>query len=471
MSDNILTFPTASVLERGDHVELALRLLDEDTVSWEDRRVRPVTEAGEYHVFDSETGLWVHVPDEQLEVRVDSFAGAPVEGAKGPYPLRMRETDARAVVSVMKRHTCRTGFFRTDLVAFRNGYVLAAGADGVEYERTRPWHGQKDVLDVDYNPHWTMPDGTLLERYIETTFDYEQDRARLVEILGAALFGMGPRFKKAWFLADGLELRGRGGSGKSQFLAMLKGLVPPDRHTSVPPQDWGDDHYKGIQLRGKTLNVVFEAPSTDILREEAIKAVVFGEPIQRRAIRQDPVTFRCHALHVFACNHLPSAPGASAAFYDRWAILEFSKRFRGGAGEVTEVGQRVLDDELAVLVHLAVSGAQRLIEQGGYTSPHPDADRIEHWKRESDPVARFFAECTEPLDVDVLPADWTASRTLYEACLKWLNEQGHRSLTLQTFGRRVPATVKKARSNGSKYAVRLLSYSELAMQDEEGWGF
>lgn len=460
--DNVLPFPLGRVLERGDQIELAMRLVAEDAARAGD--VSPVTdERGTYHVWDRDARIWRAVDDHALECRVDEFAGAPVEGAKGPRPLKMKEGDAPAVVRVMRRHTFRPGFFRDDLVGFRNGVVIYPRGRELVVEPTTPEHGARAAVDVDYDPDWAMGDDALLARYLTTTFPDRDEQARILEIMGAALFGLGTRYKKAWFLADGPEIDGRGGTGKSQLLEMLAGLVPSERQCSVPPQDFADG-YRGALLYGKTLNVVFEAPDTEILREEGVKAIVHGELITRRPIRRDPITFRPSALHVFACNWLPEAPGASSAFWDRWAVVEFNRRFRGSHEVIPHLGERVVRDELAHLVHVAIRGASSLLERGRYSSSSAGREAVTRWRQNAEPVAMFVAEWCEPEPTSTM-RDWVSGAALYEAFTQWCKINGRSACSAHKFARRVPREIERGRSDGARYRLRLLDRTERERRD------
>lgn len=400
--------------------------------------------------------MWQHERDNGTLRRIDSFAGCDVLTKESSRPLKMKASDAPAVLDVMRRHTLRPGFFRDDLIAFDNSTAVHVAFGELVAEPLRADHGARIMLPVAYDPEWQMPESGLLAHYLRTTFDHEGDRLVVVELFGAALMGLGTRYKKAWFLTDGPEVEGQGGTGKSQLLKMLEGLVPDERQCSIPPQLFADD-YHGADLYGKTLNLVYEAPDTDILREEGIKAIVHGEQVRRRRIRESPIEFTPHALHVFAVNRLPDAPGASGAFWDRWRVLEFSKRFRETDDAVEAIGQKIVDTEFADLVHLALRGAARLLERGKYTSSDAQQRALDKWRLSADPVASFIFDMTEPAE-STSTATWISGARLYDAYRDWCGSRGHKPCSMQKFGRRLPPSVEKSRSGGrSRYKLELVS--------------
>lgn len=453
MTAEVIHLATRDILDRGSQQELAFRLLAAD------RRVaannEPRTDAANvYHTFDPESGLWRPRGQVELECRVDRFDGADVQGAKGPRPLKLKASDAPAVVSIMKRQTWEPGFFRDDLVAFANGFCAHVARGDLYFDRLRADHGARVMLPVAYEPDWTMPADGMLANYLRTTFDDEADRLLAVEILGAALLGLGTRYKKAFFVTDGPDVEGQGGTGKSQFLKMLEGLVPAERVSRIPPQLLADD-YHGVGLLGKTLNIVYEAPDTDILREEGVKAIIHGESIRRRPIRQEPIEFTPSALHIFAVNRLPDAPGATGAFWDRWRVLEFSRRFRDTGDAIADLAEKILAAELADLVHLALRGAERLLRNAKYSTSAASADALERWRLHADPVAMFVFEMTEPIE-STAPGSWITAARLYDAYRQWASSRGHSPCSMQKFGRRLPSEVEKSRSGGvSRYRLDL----------------
>lgn len=460
MSD-LLTFPVGGILERGDQVELAMRLIEFDQ-----RRTgeRPVTdEAGTYHVWDAKIGLWVAMNADVIKCRVDAFAGAPVGGKKGDYPLKVKAGDGAAVAEVMRRNTLRLGFFRDDVIAFQNGRVLRVADDEVLDEQATPAHGVRVQVPVDYQDDWELPRDSLLAGYLDSTFSHQSQRLRIVEVMGAALMGLGTRYKKAWWLADGPEINSRGGTGKSQILKILQGLVPEERRTSCTPQDMCDK-VEGAVLYGKTLNLVFETPKMDVMREAGFKAIVHGEEIKRTPKYANPIVFEPLALHVFATNQLPQAPGATGAFWDRQEIIEFNQRFRDTSIEVPHLAERVLKDELEHVIHLAVRGACRLLSSKGYTPSEESADALARWRVSAEPVAVWLDECCTVVE-DANAQRWSKGRELFGAYIDWTRMVRYGDMSEKSFCKRLEAFVEKKISNGARYRTRLLTRAEIATRD------
>lgn len=459
--------PPSSPMQQGTFTEMSKALIWADTIPVGITTHAPVTDtSGAYYVIDAETFLWREIPRGVLEARVSELVGSPMlSDTKKPKTFRFKMSDIRDTLANIANWT-RRDVFGDDHIVFACGTIAHVVGDRIVTEPLRPDHYARVALDVEYDPDWELPADSLLAQYLRSTFGDPGDRQRAAELLGAAIMGLGPRRKKAWFLVDGEEIDGRGGTGKSQLLEMLSGLVPGELRCSVTPQDFADP-YHGAMLYGKRLNLVYEAPDTDILREEGVKAIVHGEPITRRPIRQAPITFRPQALHVFAANRLPDAPGATGAFWDRWEVLEFSRRFRdSGEAEVKNIGQQIVAKEYKHLVHLAIRGAEWLLEHGRYTQSDTSDTAKERWRKGADPVANFVAEWCEPLPVDEPKVNWSSASVLYAAYRDWCTARGHTRCSARRFGQRIPQEIERGKSRGlSRYRLRVLDQSERSMRD------
>lgn len=470
----VVPFPIGGTFERGDQVELAMRLIAHDEVV---TGVRPVSDSeGTYHLWDDETLLWRAVDQDTLKCRVDDLAGAPVEGAKGPRPLKVKAGDGPAVAEVMRRQTLEHDFFRDDVIAFKNGFVVHVERDDLLVSRATPELGARTLFPIDYDADWTMPEESNLAHYLRTSWDDEVDRIRAVEVLGAALMGLGPRYRKAWLLCDDPDIIGsRGGTGKSVYLDSLERLVPAERRCSVSPQmlsSRGEQSlYHAARLYGRTLNTVREIDDSEIIRDDAWKAIVFGEQVPARHPAGRTFDLNPMALHVVAANTPPRVAGASGAYWDRWAVMMWSKRMRGTDDEIPDLAERITQDEYSDLVHLAIRGAIRLIERGAYTKSASSAAMLEQWRVSADPVARFIEEWCVAID-DTNARNWPTGLELFDAYCEWCKARRHSESSERTFSMRLRALVERKRSNGSRYRVRVLSTSERQLregaQDWEG---
>jgi putative DNA primase/helicase len=209
-------------------------------------------------------------------------------------------------------------------------------------------------------------------------------------------------------------------------------------------------------LAGKRLNVVSELPEADILQAESFKAVVSGDSMTGRHIRQAPFTFRPVAGHIFAGNRLPGTNDQTHGFWRRILVAQFNRIFAVPEQD-PKLAERLVEAELPSIVSWFLAGAARVLAQGSYTIPASSSAAVEKWKRHADQVRAFVSEWTAVLPLDAPTSEWIISADLYRAYRTWATENGHRVVAVNTFGQRMEQIGLPARHSdvGSRYPVRL----------------
>lgn len=364
------------------------------------------------------------------------------------------------------------GFFgdaRMGVVTSDGVFVCAnLRAGQIETEPAGPNTRARAALPCAYDPE---AKGELLDHYLKTVHEGHpdaDDRVRLMgELAFAALTGLGPRLNKA-VLCYGTQ-----GTGKSVFLEILSGLIPQEAQVSIQPHQIANEYY-GAELVGKLLNIVTECKEADVMSEAGFKAVVSGETITCRHIRGEPIKFRPRALHVFAGNKLPAAPGASDAFWIRWVVLGFDRTFRETDKEIKELGARIVAEELGAVFAWAMRCGADLLKRRRYTVPASTETLFKVWKKDSDSVAAWLDE-----SCDILPPEterrlfWRAGDA-YKNYKGWCEENGNRPTNSTNFRQRleqagVMCTRVSVNLYGIKIKAEVVDTSDDGLPDEAGW--
>ncbi len=428
-------------LERGDHVELADRLVEELAGSGP-----LVCTDGDLWTYGTVAGRWAPVDVATSARIVASYAGAEVLGARKPKSIS--HGDVGGAVGLAKQLHHAAGWFDAAPtgIAFKNGFVRLTTA-GLELtphaSDNRARHGYEWAYDQGHGcAAWSQ--------FLYDLFREDHDCAEkidfLQEFVGAALLGIGPRFGVAAVLV------GDGANGKSTLLEVLQGIMPPGSTCAIAPQIWGQE-YRRAEFVGRRLNAVSELPEADILESEAFKAIITGDLIDARRIREAPFSFRPCASHMFAANRLPGTNDQTDGFWRRFVVLGFNRAFRG-SDAVANLASGLLEHERAGIVQWALQGAHALQARGRLPRvPSSDAAKIE-WRRNSDPVAVFVDEVCEKADE---PRSWIRAMPLYRYYVAWCSENGHRQMSSMKFGMRLAGVGvnKEHRENGCFYALRL----------------
>ncbi len=413
----------ALVVSEGDRTvewapdrSLAALLTDHMKLSVHDR--------GRFWRYSPETGVYAPVPDMELQRAGWDLTGViDVETGK-----RVRMTDAK-VRSVLKAATAKVGYhdFFDEVsdkagIAFSNGFV-SVDIDGVKLLPHSPDHRAWFGVDAEFpsspNPVQFL---SLLDRVWSGDEDQQQKVNVLQEWLGVALLGRATEFQKA------LACLGDGSDGKSSLLDVLVDLFPPDMCSAHAPHDWGREHVRA-DLAGRLLNVVPEVDA-GVMREGAtFKALITGDRVGGCFKYQAAFSFRPRAAHAFGMNATFATRDSSAAFFRRFVVLTFNKRFQRGRVDNTLVSQErqarteratltigeIRDrcrEERADVIAWALAGAVRLMRQRSYTEPSSHDRVISEWREANDPFAEWLTHETEP---STDPATNAASDELWRA--------------------------------------------------------
>ncbi|MCB9683437.1 MAG: hypothetical protein H6735_00185 [Alphaproteobacteria bacterium] len=447
--------------ERADHVELALELLREiGAVDGEGNRTGGVvSDRGSIWTAESAAGLWTQLPDADLRVRVQGYAGSTV-GPKG-VPLRLGHHDTKAVLLAAADRLEAPGFFDVTVpaAAFRNGLLFADGLFRPHEPTDRVLADR--VMPVAYQPGAKCPRWL---RFLGEIYEGEPDvreRIQLLQMfLGAVLLGVATRFQRA------LVLVGEGSNGKSVTLKTIEGLLNAASVVSIPPQQFtsGRGEYYAAQLATAVINVVTEMPERDLLESEIVKAAIAGDIMTGRHPYGRPFQFSPAAGWLIATNRLPAVRDTSHGFWRRLMVLDHKRIFGADADPDLTVK---LQEELPGIAVWAVEGGIELMRRGRYPDLASSQAAVARWKSDADPVSRFVED-----HFVVDPEAEMRAMHFYGLYREWCRNTGFQALNIKNFGERVkPFIPAHRKSSGVVYRCRLAhdwrlpSYVERAGDD------
>jgi len=431
-------------------VELAHRLIEYLTPPG---HPRPVSDEGTMWRYSQTDGVWVEVTAASVTRIVSGWDKCRTDDKK---QLKISEKASRAARAIAMHLVEGVGFFgRAPRGVMLKSQFLAVDVvkKTVTLEAPSPDHRARHKLSAD-----PSAPGGILTQYIATAHD-GTDAQEKIELMGqvafSALAGLGTVYKKA------VLLYGEKGTGKSQFLRLVQGLVPQAAQCTVLPQKMGED-YHCAALANKTLNVVGELEADEFLKEGNVKSIMHGEPIQARQPRGEVFQLVPIALHLFCANCLPAAPGVSPAFWDRWIVVGFEKAWTGEAramldGGVADIAERILESDLAGLLGWAVDCGRKLVSAGAYTIPESSKRLMKEWQAEGDSVAAWLDERATTLDRAAPQHEWAKALTAYEDYKIYTDQHNFRPVNSRKFKSRLQSCgVKHTRgASGSLYGVKL----------------
>lgn len=438
----------APAFERGDHLEVAQHLL---------RSLAPTpqelaTDEGAMYRYDGPSGLWRELDKSTLACAVHPFAGRKILHGDREKILKVNSGTVDGAIEQAQHITRRVDFFASAPLglAFSDGFVHAT-PDGLEWAEHAPEHRAR----VGYThtraaclsqpcPRWLEflrqvwpaetkdAEGRELseEAALASACDQEAKILLLQQFLGACLVGVATRYQLC------LVMVGEGSNGKSTLIKVAEALFPAGTVAHVAPQDMGDE-YRLALLAGKRFNTVGELPTSEIMASERFKAIVAGDEVTARQIRQEPITFQPRAGHMYAANKLPPVADMSHGFWSRFVVLRFAQTFQRGAN-ARELWAEMVEAEGPAIIGWMLEGAASVLAARGYTLPPSSKAEIEAWRKKADSVSSFLDECCElPGPEDKRDDFWTSGSILFGAYSKWTDESKLRGVSKQTFAERM----------------------------------
>lgn len=423
----------------GDHKELAEALctvLGKDIVYAEAALWR-------YH---SKSGLWRQVTSAEQSQVLQRFSGADTDKGK----VKIRANDVTGASKLAGDKLAKPDFFYgSDSIAFSDGVVHATDT-GIEHAPIGKQHRVRAGYTFPLGKQVPVAFVNFLRSVFRDDKDVDDKVQFVQEFFGACVMGIAPRYQRACIA------EGEGENGKSVLASVLMQCMPSGTTSCIAPQDWGQE-YRRAMLIGKHLNAVSELPERDIISSETFKAIVTGDQIIGRPIREAPVVFHPKAGHFFAANNLPNTPDQSEGFWRRFVVMPFTRSFKDDPERDSNIVPKLVAEKQEIVGWL-VRGADRLIKRGKYVLPHSHFEAQRMWRLQSDPIQMFVAECLRPLTMDEPESMSMRASSLYSRYVTWCSRNGFRPETSTKVGRsmRKLGHGSKHRNSGSFYHLTVI---------------
>lgn len=273
-------------------------------------------------------------------------------------------------------------------------------------------------------------DDSMLMKFLRTTLD-DQQQIVFRRWLGYHL--LSSRLPNAEKM---LYLWGSGANGKSQLLWLIRSLVGaeacaelrlPDLRTSANIE----------KLVSKLAMVGSEAKTNTDL--ETLKSLISREPLNCNPKYRDPFTVTPECLVSQASNQAPEFGEKSDAMVRRTLSLHLKNSFLDESARKEDIAQSIIEKEYALLVGLALWGAEELSEKGRFFIPEGVAELSRKTVSGGNQISEF-AKIVEfgPYEI--------SHPELYVVYVRWCRDEGDRSvMTRKVFMSEVErlATIRK----------------------------
>ncbi len=289
-------------------------------------------------------------------------------------------------------------------------------------------HSPDDLTPVqigaEYVPAATCPN---IERFLAEVLPDPADRQLILEIAGYLLVPDN-RYRKAFMLT------GIGRNGKTTVLKVLERLMGSGNVSHLSLHKLVEDRFAAAELYGRSANICGDIDRRALASASLFKEIAGGDPITVERKHRDPFSFEPYARLLFSANELPPTPDGSPAFYDRWIVIPFPRRFSDEEADETLFDRLTTPAELSGLLNLAIAALGELRERGHFRETTSTTDAASRFKVETDSVAGFLEEQA------TFGADqWVSKADLFAKYKRWCEDNNRGSLGKQKFNARLQA--------------------------------
>jgi len=372
-------------LRSNSHTEIARYIL----VNLELNDPRPVYAEGDLWQFRNTN--WEKVEDHEQRLWVQALDGLRFS----KYGVvRANKSLIDGVLSELHAMCATPGFFNDPPLGLNclSGFIHFGTNGKFELVPHSPSQQQRFCITATWDPDATTTLSPLTERFFSGIAGggtgSAEKRKLLEEIIGAACAGLGTKLKAPKsFILHGPSAA----NGKSQFIHLLRGMLPGTAHSAIAPSEMGKEQFLA-ELVGKTANFAEELSSSKAIASDKMKTVISGDVVSAKRVYHPVFQFIPRALHIFTTNILPSFhDGVDEGIRRRFVVLPFTEHIPEGK-RIPQIAEKILSNEKSAILNLAVSGAARLIARGEFSIPKSVVYETENWFQDADNLNGWLDE-------------------------------------------------------------------------------
>lgn len=394
------------------------------------------------YVVESER-LWVYDEDSgTYNPFGEARAGNVLESALGEFYTRSERAE------IVDRVEKRNQVHREELNANEQDDPLLCVGDGVVNLRT----GELLEHDPEYRfirglGHCYGRDDADRDSILSFLDDVTERKCDRDTLLDHLAHGLMPGHPYRAFVV----CYGPGGNGKTQVAELFRGFVGRENAAAVEIDELAGDDFATGDLPGAFINWGDDMAGDgggSLSDLSTLKKATGGSEIRANEKHEKTFDFKNEAAMFFSANEPPRIGEQKQSIADRIYPIEMPYRFKAPEDvdpddplqkeKTPNIAETLLSDDAAMrgLLALAVDHAQQLVEnRGEYSQPESPSERLEKYRRTSDPIARFAARALQPADDDMLIRKDDAYRVFRAFAQSW----DERAASERGFKRQLPA--------------------------------
>lgn len=278
-------------------------------------------------------------------------------------------------------------------------------------------NGVYDLEDGSLGPH---SDGYYFLGYLPVDYDENAKPDKIIKFLTDCL---APDYESIMntlesgayallpdnHLGKAMMLVGSGGNGKGTWLSINRALYGEQNCTAITIQQLSSDRFAAAQLYGKIANFGIEIPPKELWDTTIFKNITTDDSwVTAQFKNRSHFTFKSTAKNYYSANQIPKTSDLSDAFFDRWLITEWKRRFRGTADEKTLlIEELTAPQQLSGLLNLYLEIIKWLAKAPTFTFAPKLEEITQIYTNRSSSAQAFVDECviSAPFGTDVSTID------------------------------------------------------------------
>lgn len=372
--------------------------------------------------YEYTRGIWEQVSDFEIQRYVGEALGMKASSGR-----------MRSVTNYLKaEHATVSAFNRKNVIVLKNGTIHLDDVIKDLAAAFKP-HNPEDMSTIQVPCNYD-PDASCSKwlKYVADVCGDNPAKMKLMQQMAGYVMCPDNRFHKFFYLL------GDGRNGKSVFMNVLEAVYGSDNCSSVQPSRLGSQ-FDPIALKDSLANFCYEAKSILNGSEEALKAVVAGDPIMAAHKGVDAVKFTTRAKIFIAANKCFASDDVSLGFLSRIIFFKFDKQFLGKDANKNLYSE--LLKELPGIFNWCLMGFVDLMKSGGFQELEEQADVIDDLLTQMSPTGLFIKEMF-PLQRGIM-----SDRDIYACYKHWCDDGGFKRLNRIEFMKDLMLLIRQNKHN------------------------
>lgn len=290
------------------------------------------------------------------------------------------------------------------------------------------------VLKHSYNPTASYP---MFQKFLDDILP--RNLQAVVQEFVGSIFIPNKNFQKIMIFL------GQGRNGKGTLMNIISTILGRENvsHHSLASL-CKEDSRSAANLENKLLNLCNELDGK--FSTSTFKQIVAGDIISVRKLYGEEYDMYRYAKLLFSANSLPQNAEKSEAYYDRFAIIPFTKCFKGESRDES-LEHKIVEAEADGVLSWIIEGAKRLMAQGKFSHAQEMDEALDQYRIESDSVASFLDENNYAADSQQV----LSLQYLFDEYNFYCKSSNHHPCSRITFSKRLEALGLKKKRTAAGY--------------------